>query len=71
MKELTSFPVEGLMDEIRQDRDPRKPRGLRHVLEVVLGIAVCAVLSRRKELPGTRGLGGGAAERRSEEVWQS
>ncbi len=41
---LARFPVEGLMEEIRQIGDPRKARGIRHQLEVVLGIAVCAVL---------------------------
>ena len=44
MNELKSFPVEGLMEEIRQTTDPRKARGIRHALSVVLGIAVCAVL---------------------------
>jgi hypothetical protein len=44
MKGLNEFPVEGLMEEIRQTRDPRKARGIRHGIEVVLGIAVCAVL---------------------------
>ena len=44
MKGLKEFPVEGLMAEIRQTRDPRKARGIRHGIEVVLGIAVCAVL---------------------------
>ena len=44
MKKLEVFPVEGLMDEIRGIRDPRKARGIRHASGVVLGIAVCAVL---------------------------
>jgi len=44
MSEMKSFPVEGLMEEIQQTTDPRKPRGIRHALAVVLGIAVCAVL---------------------------
>jgi predicted transposase YbfD/YdcC len=44
MNGLKSFPVEGLMEEIRQTTDPRKARGIRHSLSVVLGIAVCAVL---------------------------
>ena len=41
---LARFPVEGLMEEISQVGDPRKARGIRHQVEVVLGIAVCAVL---------------------------
>ncbi len=65
MKELTSFPVEGLMDEIRQVRDPRKPRGVRHVLEVVLGIAVCAVLCGARSY---RALGDWAAALRKEDL---
>jgi len=44
MNGLKSFPVESLMEEIRQTTDPRKARGIRHALAVVLGIAVCAVL---------------------------
>jgi hypothetical protein len=44
MKKLKEFPVEGLMQEIRRVRDPRKARGIRHASEVVLGIAVCAVI---------------------------
>jgi hypothetical protein len=44
MEKLRSFPVEGLMQRIRQISDPRKARGVRHRLDVVLGIAVCAVL---------------------------
>jgi hypothetical protein len=32
------------MEEIREAKDPRKARGIRHALGVVLGIAVCAVL---------------------------
>ena len=44
MKQLVDFPVEGLMEEIREAKDPRKARGIRHALGVVLGIAVCAVL---------------------------
>lgn len=44
MNELRSFPVEGMMDEIRRTTDPRKARGIRHALAVVLGISVCAVL---------------------------
>jgi hypothetical protein len=44
VKQLIDFPVEGLMEEIRKARDPRKARGIRHAVGVVLGIAVCAVL---------------------------
>ena len=44
MKQLIDFPVEGLMEEIREAKDPRKARGIRHAVGVVLGIAVCAVL---------------------------
>ena len=44
MKQLLDFPVEGLMEEIRKAKDPRKARGIRHTVGVVLGIAVCAVL---------------------------
>jgi predicted transposase YbfD/YdcC len=44
MNKLKEFPVEGLMEEIRRIKDPRKARGIRHSLGIVLGIAVCAVL---------------------------
>ena len=44
MKEVTKFPVEALMGEIQQVEDPRKKRGIRHEVAVVLGIAVCAVV---------------------------
>lgn len=44
MKKLKEFPVEGLMEEIQEVRDPRKARGIRHASAVVLGIAVCAVI---------------------------
>ena len=44
MKQLVEFPVESLMGEIQQVKDPRKKRGIRHQVAVVLGIAVCAVL---------------------------
>ncbi len=44
MEQLIDFPVEGLMEEIREAKDPRHARGIRHAVGVVLGIAVCAVL---------------------------
>ena len=44
MKEVMKFPVEALMGEIQQVEDPRKKRGIRHQVAVVLGIAVCAVV---------------------------
>ncbi len=44
MKALRKFPVERLMGEIQQVQDPRKRRGIRHQVAVVLGIAVCAVI---------------------------
>ena len=44
MQKLTSFPVEGLMECIRHIEDPRKRRGVRHGFEVIIGIAVCAVI---------------------------
>jgi len=44
MEKLTRFPVEQLMERIRRISDPRMARGIRHRFEVVVGIAVCAVL---------------------------
>lgn len=44
MEILKEFPIEGLMEQIRQLNDPRKRRGVRHPCAAVLGIAVCAVL---------------------------
>lgn len=44
MDKLVRFPVEGLMQCIRESDDPRMRRGIRHQLEVIVGIAVCAVI---------------------------
>ena len=44
MEALRNFPIESLISEIGKITDPRKPRGIRHPLVVVLGISVCAVL---------------------------
>jgi hypothetical protein len=52
MERLGKFPVEGLMGKIRRVTDPRMPRGIRHALEVVLGIAVCAVICGARSYRG-------------------
>ena len=52
MERLQKFPVEGFMGKIRQLTDPRMPRGIRHALEVVLGIAVCAVICGARSYRG-------------------
>jgi hypothetical protein len=44
MEMLKEFPIEGLMEQIHRVHDPRKRRGVRHPCEVIIGIAVCAVL---------------------------
>jgi hypothetical protein len=59
MKALREFPIEGLMQQIRQLRDPRKPRGVRHPLEVVIGIAICAVLCGARGFRGIADWAGG------------
>jgi len=53
------------MEEIRQTRDPRKRRGLRHAVEVVLGIAVCAVLCGARSC---RGIGDWAKALRGQDL---
>lgn len=40
----------GLLDHLAAVPDPRDPRGIRHRLTAVLGVAVCAVLSGAKSL---------------------
>lgn len=65
MKALREFPIEGLMQQIRQLRDPRKPRGVRHPLEVVMGIAICAVLCGAR---GFRGIADWAAGLRVQDL---
>lgn len=52
MEELRKFPVEGLMEQVRGITDPRMRRGIRHSLEVVVGIAVCAVICGARSYRG-------------------
>ena len=52
MERLRKFPVEGLMEQIRRITDPRMRRGIRHSLEVVVGIAVCAVICGARSYRG-------------------
>jgi predicted transposase YbfD/YdcC len=40
---MKGIEVEGLMEQIRQVKDPRHPRGVRHAFAGIVGIAVCAV----------------------------
>ena len=65
MQLLKQFPVEGLMEEIRRISDPRKARGIRHRLEVVLGIGVCAVLCGARSY---RGIGDWASALRRQDL---
>ncbi len=41
---MIEFPIERLLNRIREFTDPRSRHGKRHTLEAVLSIAVCAVL---------------------------
>jgi hypothetical protein len=41
---MIEFPIERLLDRIREFTDPRSGHGKRHPLETVLSIVVCAVL---------------------------
>lgn len=41
---LQDFPIDSLLEEIRSMRDPRQSQGLRHPLETVLAISLCAVI---------------------------
>jgi hypothetical protein len=48
MIDLNRLPLQGegaLMDLLRSLVDPRKPRGVRHPVATVVGIAICAALS--------------------------
>jgi hypothetical protein len=52
MERLRKFPIEGLMEQIRRITDPRMRRGIRHPLEVVVGIAICAVICGARSYRG-------------------
>ena len=48
MIDVNSLPLDGeggLMELLRGITDPRKPRGVRHRVETILAIAICAALS--------------------------
>ncbi len=47
----------GLRAVLTRVADPRHRRGVRHRLEVILGLAVCAVLAAARSFTRNRGMG--------------
>ena len=45
LNEVNLEKPDGLIDRLKQLKDPRKPRGIRHSVTTTLAIAVCAVLA--------------------------
>ena len=50
----------GLLEALREIEDPRKPKGVRHPLPVVLALSVCAMLSGARSLYAIAPVGPGA-----------
>jgi predicted transposase YbfD/YdcC len=62
---MIHFPIENLLEKVREFEDPRSRQGRRHSLETVLAIALCAVLCGCR---GYRAIGTWAASLTREEL---